>query len=290
LRAILILTAVLMGALAVPSLAAAAGPPTQADCELAETSTFSKQFWEERCSIDKATEVKEAAERAKEAAERVANEPKPLASLRLVITNHHGHTYANPGHTDVRLVTTLVPPSSPEGEEKTVLYETLSGTYLRADRWFACQKLDEYGEGSCQNAEGKDVEATGVREISWSCQERTDKFPLIATARSSVGGTLETTGVFHEELTRKWCNAARKRERLAHRRAVEQVEREIREEARQKSEEARRNRESYERELAAWESNCRAVGGHVVHLKVGITGATAPFCYGPNGNPINVPS
>jgi hypothetical protein len=298
---ILMLGVAIIGVLAAPLVAhGEESPYTKQVCEEAQTATSGKLFDEALCASLRNGEARKRTEeeerRGREASEKreremhEALEPKPLASLRLVIKNHHGHTYAEPGHTDVYLVTTLSPPTSPEGEENEPLFETLSGTGIRRVRWFTCQRPDELGEPLCKDPEGNGVEDLNFQEISWSCQERNDTFPLLATARALVGETLTATGVFREDLTRKWCKAAKKRELAAARRAAEEIEREMRREARRKSEEARHNKERYEKELDAWESNCRTVGGHVVHLKVGVRGATAPFCYGPSGNPINVPS
>jgi hypothetical protein len=201
-------------------------------------------------------------------------EEQPVTSLKLVVTAHHGHTYSEPGDTTVELVTS---PSA----ESAKLYETLQMHALRLNvkfkpgQWLTSEENPANGE-------------TGIdtREISWSCETPGESYTLTATARSTVGATVTATGEFREDLTARWCAKAKKAEKAANRRFA----REEQAEGERLLAKERNEKEQPKRELEQWEGNCRQLGGHVVWLHVGDAGAVAPYCRGPNGGTIAVPS
>jgi hypothetical protein len=189
---------------------------------------------------------------------------EPVQTLQAMVTAHHGHSYTHPGSTTITLV------STPDAAYMTA---TESVTHTRL-KWLT------------EEAAGNTVTQP------WECAHPDQRFVYTLTARANVGTTVTTTVRFQAQLNAKWCAAARRAEGMAERRVAKaEAEREQRvlREAKKLEEEERYKAEQPQRERAQWEANCHAAGGHVVWQHVGDAGAEAPYCYGPVGNPIDVP-
>jgi hypothetical protein len=195
---------------------------------------------------------------AGEEREAAENEPKPVSTLKAIVTAHHGRTYANPGYTSIKLLA-----------EPEAAYMTFTTT--KTIKWLTS-------------------ETSNVVEQPWTCELPKESFNYVATARASVGATVTIHGYFRAMLSAHWCAAAKKREAQQQAHERHEDERLYAEEVAQHEREERRATEQQQQEQARWESNCRKLGGTVVQLPVGDAGAEAPFCRGQDGGIITVPS
>jgi hypothetical protein len=96
--------------------------------------------------------------------------------------------------------------------------------------------------------------ANDVVRVPWKCSRPDQAFRYVLTARGEVGATVTVSAVFHAQLSRRWCDAARAQEAAAeHAAALRRREAEVRvaEEraAEQRTAEERRTRERHEEEL-----------------------------------------
>jgi hypothetical protein len=159
--------------------------------------------------------------------EACGGEAQPVVSLSAVVTAHHGSSYKHPGYSSVELV------STPEAA-----YMTATEPATRAHlRWLT--------EGEREN---------DVIRVPWECRRPDQTFRYVLTARGEVGATVTSTAVFHAQLSRRWCVAARAKEAAAERAAAlrrrEAEARAVEERAaEQRAIEERRTRERDEEEL-----------------------------------------
>jgi hypothetical protein len=246
-----------------------APPRTQLEVELNPHSP-----WEEVC----------AEEATREAAEHV-----PATLLEVNVRQHHSGAYSHPGRTEIVVKAT---PSA------TVTLTANHG--IRTLHYRNGVPIEEEGEAEARRAEGFLVKEARAAEgeladeiegtmIRWSCRHPRETIHYTVTAQGGSGPPLAYTGDFTIPLSARWCAATKQRERREHVATARDEARGRAEEHREATERARREAEALHHELEQWEANCRKLGGTVVWLHVGSTGAVAPVCRGPNGGTIEVP-
>jgi Protein of unknown function (DUF3761) len=112
---------------------------------------------------------------------------QPVASLRAVVTAHHGSSYKHPGYSSLELI------STPEAAYMTA-GEPATRTHLR---WLT------------------DEEESNVVRVPWECKRPHETFRYALTARGEVGATVSATAVFRAQLSARWCAAAKAKEEAA---------------------------------------------------------------------------
>ena len=175
--------------------------------------------------------------------------PVSVSTLRVSPTSRHGHSTAEPGHIDFRITTT------------PLAYITIT---IRRDNQAIPINYD-WGEL-----------ATGtVTVVRWSCADPGGTYQYTVEAIGDTGRVLTSTGRFLA-VSRKWCTATKRRERLERN---QRLSRHIAQE--------RREVEERQHTTRRFENNCRAIDG--VPVTVITNQGPERVCRSPNGGTLVVP-
>jgi hypothetical protein len=251
----------------------------------------------EACERERKQHAEEAAKAASEEAQQAAQqatqeaeERAPATALEVTVRQRHGGSYSHPGRTEIVVKTTPFATVTITADQGARTLRYRNTTPIEEEPEAEARRVQGFLVRNAEGAEGALADEIEGSVIRWSCRHPRETIRYTVTAQGASGSPLTHNAVFTIPLSARWCAAAKRKER----RELEVIDREEAhhhvEERREAAEHARHEAEAQHHELEQWEANCRQLGGSVVWLHVGKTGATAPYCRSPGGGIIDVPA
>jgi hypothetical protein len=251
----------------------------------------------EACEQERRQHAEEAAKAATEEAQQAtqqatqeAEERAPATVLEVTVRQRHGGSYSHPGRTEIVVKTTPFATVTITADRGTRTLRYRNTTPIEEEPEAEARRAQGFLVRNAEGTEGALADEIEGSVIRWSCRHPRETIRYTVTTQGASGPPLTHTAVFTIPLSARWCAAAKHKERHE----LEVIERnEARhhaEERREAAEHARREAEAQRHELEQWEANCRRLGGTVVWLHVGKTGATAPYCRSASGGIIDAPA